>query len=817
MPPDVEDAARTWFLAGACILPAAPDGTKKPAVPWKAFQQGRPSSEVMASWPWADITGIGMLTGSVSGNVEMLEAESQAVAEGLHKVFLDSLPYELHEKINTYVEKSPTGGIHWLYRVADEKNYSGPPVAGNTKLARRPAPELPNRVRVLFETRGEGGWTILAPSHGPTHPSGKPWVILSGKPGVLPTLTQSEVRFVHTVIATFDEMPAPDVVDKHVPIQPKTAADPDTPGNDFARRTTWAEILEPHGWRVVRTRGDITEWVRPGKNARDGGSATTNYAGKDNLWVFTTSTEFDSETSYTKFGAYAVLNHGGHHPTAARALRAEGYGKQPEPTVRPLTLVKGGEATTGPAMDGSTALKAEKIHINATLNDDGNALLMVDHIENRLLYCPERKQWLEWSGGHWNWLADNGPAVEAFRVMIREIDPQGDPVIAKHKHRSQSWNAISHAVTLAEKDPRVAVHINDLDADPYQLNTPGGGVNLYSGEVSPNTPESRHTRLTRVAPDFSRKPERFLAFMAQTFAGHPELIPYIQRLIGYSIIGKVTHHILPFLHGAGANGKTVLLDIFIRVLGDYATVQPADFLLARGNDNEHETVIARLSGQRLVVCSEVNPRAKFNEQKVKLLTGGDLLIGRFMRENHFTFLPTHHLWLVANHEPNVEVGGNSIWRRIRKIPFVHSVPEDQQNPNLANDLVELEGPAILAWIIAGAIAHHNGLQEPEIVREATEEYKETEDQTGRFLAEIVKRGGGDLAKVETTAMREAYNAWCMRNNEKPAHSGTKQFGQEMASHGIEVKKSNGRRWYLDVTVMNAERESERPEQQGWFK
>jgi putative DNA primase/helicase len=323
MPSDVEDAARTWFLAGACILPAAPDGTKKPAIPWKEFQRERPTGEVMASWPWADITGIGMLTGSVSGNVEMLEAESQAVAEGLHKVFLDSLPYELHEKINTYVEKSPTGGIHWLYRVASEenlsgeKNYSGPPVAGNTKLARRPAPELPNKVRVLFETRGEGGWTVLAPSGGPTHPSGKPWVILSGKPGVLPTLTRSEVRFVHTVIAAFDEMPAPDVVDKHVPIQPKAAADPDTPGNDFARRTTWAEILEPHGWRVVRTRGDITEWVRPGKNARDGGSATTNYAGKDNLWVFTTSTEFDSETSYTKFGAYAVLNHGGHHPSAA--------------------------------------------------------------------------------------------------------------------------------------------------------------------------------------------------------------------------------------------------------------------------------------------------------------------------------------------------------------------------------------------------------------------------------------------------------------------------------------------------------------------
>jgi hypothetical protein len=113
MPSDVEDAARTWFLAGACILPAAPDGTKKPAIPWKEYQRERPTGEVMASWPWADITGIGMLTGSVSGNVEMLEAESQAVAEGLHKVFLDSLPLRIARE-NQYIRRKIADRWHSL-------------------------------------------------------------------------------------------------------------------------------------------------------------------------------------------------------------------------------------------------------------------------------------------------------------------------------------------------------------------------------------------------------------------------------------------------------------------------------------------------------------------------------------------------------------------------------------------------------------------------------------------------------------------------------------------------------------------------------
>lgn len=98
------------------------------------------------------------------------------------------------------------------------------------------------------------------------------------------------------------------------------------PGDDYAARTTWAQILEPHGWRLVRSRGDVQDWCRPGKD--DGISATTNGTGTDRFHVFSTSTVFDT-TSYSKFGAYAVLEHGGDHSAAAAALKAAGYGRDP--------------------------------------------------------------------------------------------------------------------------------------------------------------------------------------------------------------------------------------------------------------------------------------------------------------------------------------------------------------------------------------------------------------------------------------------------------------------------------------------------------
>lgn len=105
-------------------------------------------------------------------------------------------------------------------------------------------------------------------------------------------------------------------------VQQRTAGEL-SPGDDFAARTSWADILEPHGWRLVRQRGDIADWCRPGKAA--GISATTNALGTDRFHVFTTSTDFDT-TSYSKFGALAVLEHNGDHSAAASALRARGFG-----------------------------------------------------------------------------------------------------------------------------------------------------------------------------------------------------------------------------------------------------------------------------------------------------------------------------------------------------------------------------------------------------------------------------------------------------------------------------------------------------------
>ena len=109
------------------------------------------------------------------------------------------------------------------------------------------------------------------------------------------------------------------------------------PGDDYAQRTSWAAVLEPAGWVEVFTRGDVSYWRRPEKTV--GISATTNFGGADLFYVFSSSTEFEPETSYTKFGAYALLEHRGDYGKAALALAKQGFGQQDDSPEIPTTPV----------------------------------------------------------------------------------------------------------------------------------------------------------------------------------------------------------------------------------------------------------------------------------------------------------------------------------------------------------------------------------------------------------------------------------------------------------------------------------------------
>ncbi|AYN57465.1 DNA polymerase/primase [Arthrobacter phage Constance] len=824
------EAAKELAAAGLSVVPVMTDGTKRPAGGWKEYQTLRASTTKLHEWFAQGNQGIGIITGTISGNLEMSEVEGRGADRlpEIAQLATDTGLADLWARLcSGWLEQSPSGGWHWFYKISYPEGFKFP---GNTKLAKAANKET------LAETRSEGGFVVVAPSAGTVHPTGKPWVRVAGGPSTIPTITPDEREAFHALLGTLNEY-TPEVTQQAFSVT-TTQRDPlegTTPGDDFENKTTWADILQPAGWTKLFTSGRTTYWRRPGKTL--GMSATTgNAEDRDRLYVFTSSTEFEQETPYTKFGAYALLHHRGDHAAAASELRKKGHGSEPQrpvrvplpgklhsvPTVTPAPLPQSDLTPHVQQMTAGTAALATVHDIDdhrapsVTLqrSDDGNAQALIDQYGDRLRYCSERGRWLAWNGNVWEWQHGTGGAAREYAKAIARALPDAGTEAQNHKRRALSAKGTSDMLIQAQTDPRITVTIDQLDAHPWELNTPGGIIDLRTGQLTPPDPTKLHTRITSCAPDFDADTTLWQTFLNQTFPEGEGLIAYMQRLVGYSAVGEVREHLLPFAYGGGGNGKGVFLEAIKGVLGDYATTSPNGFLMA-SNYAPHTTEIARLAGQRMVICSEVNEDDKFDEAKVKALAGGDTLTARFMRQDDFTFKPTHQLWLMGNHQPAVESGGHSFWRRLRLIPFTHTVPDSQMIEDLQGILARDHGPAVLAWIARGAAEYAaKGLQEPAGVKAATEDYAHSVDTVGRFIEEECTLHPGTAAAhlaTDVSAIRAAYERWCLDNGETALRG--RAFQSQIRRHGVLTgaqapRGTGGARRYGGITLLSAQTEQD---------
>ena len=814
------DEALAWYDAGYAPLPLAIDGSKRPWVDdWRTFAENPPTrDEVHGIFSRRNTTqGIGLLCGSSSDGLEMLEFEGRAITEKLLPKYVEALTDnglgDLWGKINTgYVELTPSGGIHWYYQVDGEARR-------NTKIASRPSTDEEleadpaEKVKVLIETRGQGGFTVIAPSAGSSHATGQGWIVIAGSRQTVPTITEDERDALYAIGSFFDTTP---VVEAPEPRAPGANIMGGTrPGDEFNDRADWDEVLD--GWQRVHSfGGNAYGWRRPGKSM--GISATTGRNDGDNLYVFSTSTEFEAERPYSKFAAYALLAHGGDYSAAAKDLSRRGYGTPPPITppasapkpVRHLSVVD----------DGSSArvlepeVSAEADEYGPT--EDGTARMLVDRHVHELRYCPQRSEWLTWNGHRWEW-DTRGTHREFVRSIARELpEEQG---WGAYKKRALSASGVTGIARLASTDAAVVIHIDELDAKPFELNTPGGIIDLRSGTLRPSDPIALHTRVTTVSPDFENGSDVLDKFLADTFPD-VHLRDYVARLLGLSAIGTVLENVLPFGYGVGANGKTTLYEAVSHALGigetGYAMSAPSEMLMQRRN-SEHPAELAQLVGARLVVCSELDDGQKFAEARVKQLTGADSINARFMRRDPFTFRPSHTLHLLGNHKPSATTGGPAFWRRVQLVPFDHVVPEKERDGMLGEKLSNA-APAVLAWLARGAADYlSGGLRVPAIVHEATADYAADQDTIGRFVEEECHRASSDLVQVKTGALRDAYERWCAEMGET-AVSAKRLTSELYERFGVTTKRTNSARFYARISLLRSvteEGEPVTPESSWW--
>jgi putative DNA primase/helicase len=755
-------AAVDAYTVGLSIVPPREDGTKAPDGTWKQYEQQRATRDTLRQW-YGPRTGLGTVCGKVSGNLEVLDFDAREVYDAFVALAQQSGLGDLVQKIETgYVEDTPSDGVHWLFYC--------PTIGGNTKLARRPKrPDEqrdPNdKVKTLIETKGEGGYIILAPSNGKVHPSGGAYRLRAGSFATIPTLTPDERRELHQLAQTFDEMP------KAERKRPTSSADTGghRPGDDFNARSTWADVLTPHDWREVFTSSGTTHWRRPGKSR--GTSATTNHGGSDLLVVFSSSTPFETEHGYSKFSAYAVLNHGGDFTAAARDLVTKGYG-EPD-TGFPLTL--------GPKdliLKPDAPMPSAEAFVTLKYTVDGIAAL--------------RHQ----AGVFYTYQPDAGAYHErdepAVRADLYSFLKPAKQIVNKGTKTSPQWEPVPF-------DPNKSKVENVLDAlrgisnlpksmlpprwlkdghgrDPLDiLAFPNGLLHIPTRTLYPPTPEFFTLNGLDFPYDpYAPSPAQWLAFLALLWPEDTESIDTLQEVFGYVLTPDTKQQKIAMLVGPKRSGKGLIGRILRRLVGERNACSPT---LAAFDETFGKQVLV---GKTLAVISDARISGRTDTAKVAetllSISGEDpqTIARKFLVD--WTGTLYVRFLILTNELPRIGDASGALASRFIVLALTESF-YGREDPGLFNRFLP-ELPGILNWALEGRnrLNARGYFLQPTSANELIQEFMDLGSPEATFLRQCTHTKPG--ATVSQKDLFLAWAFWCQENGrDKPGTAQT--FGRNV--------------------------------------
>lgn len=420
------------------------------------------------------------------------------------------------------------------------------------------------------------------------------------------------------------------------------------------------------------------------------------------------------------------------------------------------------------------------------ISEDAMALAFVNANADHLRFDHDAGKWFIWNGARW--------AKDTQRLAFSWArETQRQMAAGDRKEAALLRASVCRGIeTFAQTDPRISCDATVWDADPMLLGTPGGTVDLRTGEMRVAHPADHITKCTAVAP-VDGEPVRWLAFLEEVTGGDAEMIRFLQQWAGYSLTGDTREQQMLFAYGPGGNGKSVFLETLQAIMGNYAATAQMDTFTARKFDG-HSTDLAMLAGARLVTASETDAGKSWNEARIKQLTGGDKITARFMRQDNFTFTPQFKLTIIGNHRPAIRNVDEAMRRRLNLVPF--TVTPARKDTQLPAKLAAEHGQ-ILSWAIQGCLDWQaSGLVRPAAVVAATDEYCASQDVLGEWITERCDTGPGkrDFPK----ALYDDYRSYLHQTGEEPLT--LKGFSEELEKRGFEGKKSSGVRWRMGIAL-----------------
>jgi putative DNA primase/helicase len=438
--------------------------------------------------------------------------------------------------------------------------------------------------------------------------------------------------------------------------------------------------------------------------------------------------------------------------------------------------------------------------------DLGNAERLGLRHGNQIRYNKPLRTWFFWTGKQWK--EDSAKVQELAKAMSRAIWKEIDVLEAfllvdddnkkkgrraVHAKNSESAPRIQAAMSLAGSAH--VVDVDELDADPWLFNVQNGTIDLRTGWLRPHRREDLITKIAACDYDPDARSEIWEKFLREATGGDTELAAYLQRAVGCAVVGEAQEKAFWFIYGPTDCGKSTFITAVSVPFGDYFVSSDADTFLARQQVGGNRGDVVRLRGSRLTTVVELPKGAKFDEKLVKKVTGGDPIDGAAKFKDEITFKPTFSLWFAANDCPTIRDDDDSMWGRVRRIPFTTKPPKIDKK--LRQKLTEPDVQrAILTWAVRGCLEwQRTGLGTCKAVEASSSEYRKENDRLADFFDDVCVFA--PEVEIARKILYSTYRAWCDVEDTRALNS--KAFAERVRNHlGVNEKKYAGERGWIGI-------------------
>lgn len=622
------------------------------------------------------------------------------------------------------------------------------------------------------------------------------------------------------------------------------------PGDAYNAAVQWVDVLP--GWTWVYKRGDKWHLRRPGKEGR-GISATISLT-TDRFYPFTdAAAPFEPLKHYSKFEAFALLEHGGNFSAAASFLAKQGLGSRPDPFASDVLEVPVAypQQPAQAALANASVADADVAQPQAAKVDRygipvfspevfkdlhrwdgcGFADAYTAMYKDLFRYVGADKMWMHFDGKIWN-KAERGRETLAAQVLVRRMmdyvkslpdDSDMKKALLRKVERMTYDTGVAGLVRSARVRGEIAADWEDFDEKRNLVTLDNGVLDLDTFELHPHNPDYMLTRKINASYRPDEKQGRFTQFMEEVLPDQ-QVREYLQRVCGYALTGEADSRVLIQLYGPSGSGKSQFMKAIFKVMGDFAKRSSDTAFQARPNSYKGPSEdLHSLMGSRFAMMPELDEGFRLNVSLIKALTGGDPLTTRKLYGQEVTWRPEFTVFMITNHLPRVAAGEEAYWNRVKPIKFsevfVDSMGEafNPEDRNLGERMAAEEPEVILNWVLEGLKQYRErGLDAPEQIQQWRDDYRDDVDTVRQFLNEAPGEGRitkEDNANVTVRQLHLAYTAWCTDNQVPPL--GMRKFNERMEAAGFEKHKRELGITWVGIGLAGMIGEASTPARNGW--